>query len=125
MKSQQIALTSARPMITVEAEFFDGGFKTAPIEHYVGEAEVRFRCKVKENDRKLITNEAIEWIKGEFGEDVKIEWNIIPDERESRSEAIMNAKTLLEEVEEYARVTEFELPESTKEKVQKIEEEAN
>ncbi len=121
--NHRVMLSSARPMVTVEAEFFVGGFKIAPIENYVKDAEFRFRCKVKENDRKLITDEAIEWIKGEYGDDVKIEWNVIPDERESRSEAIMHAKTLLEEVEEYAKVTEFDLPESVKEKVLSIQKE--
>ena len=120
-----IMLTAARPMITVEAEFTPND---ASRDFWVEDnlpnnnPEVRFRCTVKENDRKLLTEDKIEWIKSYFGKDVKIEWNIIPDERESRSESIMHAKTLLEEVEEYAKVVEFELPESIKEKVKSIQE---
>jgi len=128
MKTEQVKLNSARPMVTVEASFcpdiqnpdfvFDEDFND---EKYAN-AEVRFRCAVKENDRKLITEEKIQAIKKTFGDDVKIEWNVIPDDRESRSEAIMNAKTLLEEVEEYAKVIEYELPDSVKEKVLSLQE---
>lgn len=117
MSTKQIMLTSARPMITVDAEF-DGEFHFN-MSHvdFANIPEVRFRAKVKENDRKLITEEKLNQLKEAFGDDVKIEWNIVPDARESRSEQIMNCKSLLDEVTEYAKVIEFEVPDSIKEKV--------
>jgi len=122
---ERVMLTSARPMITVEAEFMpelQGYFIIQTLlNEFPQNAEYRFRCKVKENERKLITDEVISLIKQRFGEDVKIEWNIIPDERESRSVAIMHAKTLLEEIEEYAKVVGFELSNSIKEKVKNLQ----
>ena len=121
--SYSTIILNSRPMIKIDAEFTDGEFRFDE-SLLLDDAEYRFRCKVRENDRKLITEEKINELKTIFGEDVKIEWHVIPDERESRSEAIMHAKTLLEEVEEYAKVTEFELPESVKEKVQEIQTEA-
>jgi len=123
MHRGQIMLTSARPMITVEASFCpdiqnaDFVFDEDLSDEKYANAEVRFRCDVKENDRKLLSEDKIKWIKNYFGEDVKIELNIIPDERESRSEKIMQCKTLLDEVEEYAKVVEFDLPEGVKQKV--------
>ena len=110
-ESKQIMLESSRPMIKIDAEFIDGDFKwdlSITDNDDNTNAEFRFRCTVKENDRKLITEEKIDFLKSFFGEDVKIEFNIIPDERESRSEAIMHAKTLLDEVFEYAKVIEFD-----------------
>jgi len=126
-ETDTIKLTASRPMITVEAVFNPNVnanfiYHTTFLLEELEKAEIRFRCAVKENDRKLLTDEVIGQIKAEFGDDVKIEWTIIPDARESRSESIMYARTLLEEVEEYAKVVEFELPKSIKEKVQKIEE---
>ncbi|MBI1939150.1 MAG: metallophosphoesterase [Ignavibacteriales bacterium] len=109
----QIPFTSARPMMTVEA-FYDNDLndfhftsinpETDPFKDPVKNYEVRFRCKVKENERNLITEEKIQKLKDHFGEDVKIEFNIVPTERESRSEKIMNCKTLIDEVIEYGTV---------------------
>ena len=119
--SCQIPLTSARPMITIEAEFTNGEFVWDKSLLNNNNGEFRFRCKVKENERNLITYDKIDLLKSLFGQDVKIEFNIIPVERESRSEKIMNCKTLLDEVEEYSMVTEGQnLSESIKQKILSI-----
>ena len=93
---RQIMLTSARPMIKLSGKFSDGKINIEGDET-VANGEYRLRIDVKENDRKLITDSQIEELKDEFGNDVKIEWNIIPDERTARSENIMACKSLLEE----------------------------
>lgn len=126
----EIPITSARPMIKVNATFdpedgfisrFDEGEMnyTNPVN-----SEIRYRVDVRENERKLITDEKIEQLKDYFAKDgntVKIEFNIIPNERESRSEKIMACRTLLDEVTEYATVINEVLPESINNKVAKIE----
>lgn len=123
-EKKQIMLESSRPMIKIDAEFVDDDFKwdlSITDKDDTANAEFRFRCTVKENDRKLITDEKIDFLKNFFGDDVKIEWNIIPDERESRSEEIMNCRTLLDEVTEFAKVTEFELTETIIDKVYSLQ----
>lgn len=109
MQVNTIPFTSARPMIKLEAEFdSEVGFITTSIlqDHPVN-SEIRYRVTVKENERKLITEEKIKELEKYFtdlGNEIKIEFNIIPAERESRSEQIMYCKTLLDEVKEYASV---------------------
>lgn len=119
-------LESARPMITVEAEFVGGEFLWNEKESYntlaPKDAEFRFRCKVKENERNLITEERIKELKFIFGEDVKIEFNIVPVERESRSEKIMNCRTLIDEVKEYAEVINQPINGNVEKKVAEIQE---
>lgn len=119
--SEQVMFDSAKPMIKIEAEFVDGEFVfeiNPPAME--GNSEVRFRYTVKENEKALITDAKLDELKRVFGDDVKIESNVLPDERESRSEQIMNCSSLLDEVEEYAKVVEFEITESMKEKVYSI-----
>lgn len=128
---QEILLDAARPMMTVEA-YYDTDIndfhftavdpETDPFKEPVKNFEVRFRCKVKENERKLITEEKIQKLKEHFGEDVKIEFNIIPDQRESRSEQIMHCKTLLDEVKEYASVIEYSINGTIERKVLELQE---
>mgnify|MGYP000539541133 CR=1 FL=1 len=126
VQTERIFLTSARPMVKIEAEFVPNDPHTDFIydndlsEEGFANAEVRIRVAVKENDRKLFTEDREAQLKRYFGQDVKIELNVIPDERESRSQEIMNAKTLLDEVEEYAKVVKFEMTPSMKEKVLSI-----
>lgn len=126
MSTHQIMLESARPMIKEELQFHSGEFfyKDADeIQSYqVIEGEYRLRIEVKENDRKLITEEKIQQLKNIFGEDVKIEFNIIPTERESRSEKIMNCKNLYDEVKEYAAVVGENINGSISMKVAQIQE---
>jgi len=124
MTSFIVPLTAARPMITVDAEFVDNDFKwDLSITNNIGDnAEFRFRCKVKENERNLITDDKIEFLKNFFGEDVKIEFNIVPIERESRSERIMNCRDLLGEVIEYAKVIDHKIDNSVMTKVAEIQE---
>lgn len=131
LKKQTIPLTAARPMMTVEA-YYDTDIndfhftavdpETDPFKEPVKNFEVRFRCKVKENERKLITEEKIQKLKEHFGDDVKIEFNIIPDQRESRSEKIMQCKTLLDEVKEYAAVIEQPINGTIENKVAELQE---
>ena len=120
-----IPLTSARPMITVDAEFIDNDFKwdlSITDDDENANAEFRFRCKVKENERNLITDDKIEFLKRFFGADVKIEFNIFPVERESRSEKIMSCKSLIDEVKEYAEVTAQPINGTVEKKVGQLQE---
>lgn len=123
---QEILLDAARPMVKVDAEFVDGEFRWTENEHIKipanFNAEFRFRCTVKENERSLITDIKIQELKDVFGEDVKIEFNIIPDQRESRSEKIMTCKTLLDEVKEYASVIEQPINGTIEKKVLELQE---
>lgn len=123
MKVERIMLTSARPMITVDAEFVNGEFDWRVEEIGMdAHAEFRFRCRVKENERNLITDEKIGSLKKQFGEDVKIEFNIVPVERSSRSEQIMRCPTLLDEVKEYSLVINEPINGTITEKVTKLQE---
>lgn len=121
-----ILLTSARPMITVDAEFTGGEFLWDEKAECNGltpcEAEFRFRCKVKENERNLITDEKVKELKFIFGEDLKIEFSIVPVERESRSEKIMNCRTLIDEVVEYAIVVNHPVHNGITTKVAQLQE---
>lgn len=125
-ESQQIMLTSARPMITLNAEFKDGEFcfedPGYALEVGMKEYEYRLKVKVRENERNLVTDDKIENLKFLYTNDVKIEWNVIPVERESRSEQIMNCKTLLDEVREYAAITEQPINGTIEKKVSKLQE---
>lgn len=122
--SEQIMLKSAKPMIKEELQFLSGEFFYKDGDevqfNQVTEAEYRLRIEVKENDRALITDDKIQMLRKIFGEEVKIEYNIIPDQRESRSEKIMHCKSLLDEVSEYAAVIEFNINGTIKEKVHSI-----
>lgn len=109
MSVERVMLTSARPMITLNAEFKDGEFcfedPGYALEVGMKEYEYRLKVKIKENERNLVTDDKIENIKFLYTEDVKIEWSVIPVERESRSEQIMNCRSLLDEVVEYGNIT--------------------
>ena len=122
----QVLLNSARPMIKEELQFLSGEFfykNGDEIQFYqVSEAEYRLRIEVKENDRKLITDGKIQQLKNIFGDDVKLEFNIIPTERESRSEQIMNCRTLLDEVKEYASVIDQPINGTIESKVAQLQE---
>lgn len=120
--SEQIMLTSARPMITVDAEF-NGEFQfdMSKID-FSNMPEVRFRAKIKEDQRNLVTDEKINQLKEVFGQDVKIEFNIVPVERESRSEQIMSCKGLLDEVIEYAKVIDHKIDNGVMTKVAQVQE---
>lgn len=121
-----VPLSSARPMVTLNAEFKDGEFcfedPGYALEVGMKEYEYRLKVKVKENERNLITDDKIENLKFLYTNDIKIEWNIIPVERESRSEQIMNCKTLLDEVKEYAAITEQPINDTIEKKVSKLQE---
>ena len=118
-----IKLEAARPMVTVEAEFKEGKFvydKQTP-----SNAEVRFKYKVAENERGFITNENLTEIRAQFGDDVKIDQTIIPVQRETRSEKIMEAKTIIEEIKAYAETTNEEITSSILKKIEKLQEVTN
>lgn len=121
VQMETITLTSARPMIKLDGKFEDGEFQIEGNETEA-RAEYRLRITVNENERKLITDDKIESLKDEFGEDVKIEFDIVPVERESRSEQIMHCKTLLDEVKEYATVTEQPINGTIEKKVADLQE---
>lgn len=130
-ETHQILLTSARRMMTIEA-FYNNKIndfqftavepESNPFEDPIENYQVRFRCKVQENERNLITEDKIQKLKDHFGQDVKIEFNIVPVERESRSEQIMHCKTLLDEVKEYASVIEQPINGTIESKVLQLQE---
>jgi DNA repair exonuclease SbcCD nuclease subunit len=130
MERKQILLSSAKPMIKLDAEFKNGNFYYPNFEHdHDGipeptnpNAEYRLRIKVNENDRKLITDAKIQQLKDKFGDDVKLELNVTPNERESRSEQIMNCRTLIDEVREYANVIEQPINGTIESKVAQLQE---
>jgi len=108
-----------RPMITVEAEFKDG--KILYDKNIPKGAELKFKCRISEKERSLLTDEIISNMKNEYGSDVKIEYCIIPVEISARSTEIMKAKTLLEEVKEYMRLINEEYTLSLEEKLIALE----
>lgn len=125
-ESKRVFFKNARPMIKLEADFDpDLGFVTKHESDNVfvedpQNSEIRYRVTVKENDRKLITDEKIIELKSYFqekGNDIKVEINLIPDVRESRSETIMDCNNIVEEVKAYAKVVEYEFRESLQKKV--------
>lgn len=127
MSQTNVKLSVARAMVKVDAEFKDGEFwfglggdELNPAN--VDNAEYRVRVKVAENERNLITDEKIESLKKQFGDDVKIEFNIVPVERESRSEQIMSCKGLLDEVIEYAKVIDHKINNGVMTKVAEVQE---
>lgn len=125
MNVERIMLTSARPMITLDCGYKDGFFWTeaGDLDDYVvNDEEFRIRISINENERNLFTEDKISIIKKTFGEDVKIEFNIVPVERESRSEKIMNCKTLLDEVKEYAQVINLPINGTIEKKVAQLQE---
>lgn len=125
MNVERVFLTSARPMITLDCEYKDGFIWTeaGDLDDYVvNDEEFRIRISINENERNLITEDKIQEIKNNFGEDVKIEFNIVPIERESRSEQIMHCKTLLDEVKEYATVVNESINGTVETKVYQIQE---
>lgn len=117
----------ARAMVKIEAEFQSGEFVISDDQnealHVARQfsSEVRFRFKINENDLPLFTDAKIEEVKKLFGDDTKIERQIIPAQRESRSEKIIECKGLLEEVTEYAAVIQEEIPPGAIEKLDEME----
>jgi len=127
MKTERVYFQNANPMVTLYAEFKNGEFSFQDDLETIETAkqhnsEVRIKYSVAESERNLVTIERIAELKLLFGENVKIEELVIPDVRESRSEQIMEAKSLFEEVIEFARIIGQELPETIKSKVESIEE---
>lgn len=96
-----IPLTGSKPMVNVKAEWKNGELIYEKPE---GDCEAKVQFDIPVNEIGLLTNEKIERLKKDFGDDVKIAKNVIPAKRESRSTEIMNAKTDQEEVEEYLNV---------------------
>ncbi|MCX6170098.1 MAG: metallophosphoesterase [Ignavibacteriales bacterium] len=114
-----IPLRSSRPMIIIDAEFKGGHFhynKTIPHG-----AEIKLRCSVNEAERILITSSDLDKLKSELGSDLKIEFDVTPTVRSSRNEKIMQSKTLLEEIHEYANVIGEMVPDGINEKIKDLE----
>lgn len=120
---EPVRITNARPMITVEGTYdfekskwvFNGSFEK------IEDAEYRFRYRVNEEEIKALTIDKVDELKRIFNSDVRIEREIVPMERESRSEKIMTCKSLYDEVLEYAEVVEVKVNAGIKPKVQEIE----
>jgi hypothetical protein len=118
---EAIPLKAARPMINVKANFINGKFEIAEGTVIPEGAEVKFKYSVNEGDRGLVTDELLKTLTDQYGEDCKIDSDVIPIQRETRSEKIMTAANLLEEVTEYAEVTKQEMTKSIAKKVNDIE----
>lgn len=121
-----VPLTSAKPMIKLQCTFHNGEIENQSddllIQQALKDSEVRLRITVRENERKLITDDEVLKIKSLYGPNTKIEFNIIPDERESRSEKIMDCKSLIDEVREYAQVIDEKLNDTIEKKVSDLQE---
>lgn len=117
-----VPLSSARPMVTIDAELINGEFvwDKSLLNEETKNAEFRFRCKVKENERNLITDDSIYYLQTLFGNDVKTEFNIVPVERTARSENIMSSRSLIDEVIEYAKVVDEKIHNGVTTKVAEI-----
>ncbi len=122
MLIEAVRIENARPMITVEGHYdferskwvFNGSFEK------LEDAEYRFRFKIGEEELKALTIDKIDELKRIFNDGVRIEREIIPMERESRSEKIMNCKSLYDEVVEYSEVVEVKLSPGIKPKVDQV-----
>ena len=109
LSHSDVQFETGRPMATVECKLLsDGSLEVSSdcpgLECDESKYQYRARVRVAEADKKLINEHLTANLKDLFFEDVKIEINIIPSERDSRSEQIMNCKTLNDEVNEYAAV---------------------
>lgn len=122
MEIERILLKGTRPMIEVKAEFKDGKFVYD--NHIPENAEVRFRYRINEDEAKVLTNDKIEELKKQIGDDkdIRMDKEIVPTVRESRSEKIMDARGLTAEVEEYANVVSSEITNSIRKKIAIVEE---
>lgn len=114
----EIIPLKTRPLVVIDAKFENGQFN---FNNDIPEnAEVKFRYVVTEDERSLITSEMLKAVQERFGKDTKIESKVIPNERQSRSETIMQAQTLEDEVREYALVTGEEINESVFLKIESL-----
>jgi DNA repair exonuclease SbcCD nuclease subunit len=124
MQIERVMLKGTRPMIEVRAELKDG--KLVYDTEIPENAEVRVKCKITEAETNLLTDEKIEELTRALGADkeVRFDKEVVPTQRESRSEIIMDAKTLEEEVSEYARITGYEVTKSILAKIDLIKQKA-
>ncbi len=116
-----IKFNGNRPLVVVDAEFAGGEFiydKNIP-----DEAEIKFRYRINESERNLLSQNHIEEIRRTLGPDTVFESIIIPAERNTRTSKIMHAKTILEELEEYLLVIGENLSPGIIEKVELLEKE--
>jgi DNA repair exonuclease SbcCD nuclease subunit len=118
VKPEVVLFSCSRPMMTVEAEYIDG--EVVLKEEVPENTEIRIKLTIKENDRVSFTAEKKEELKRLYGEDLKIDFNIIPLVKEGRSEKIMHCKTPIEELIEYGEVRGVPATESILEKARKI-----
>jgi len=126
--NQQRIHFNCKSMVKIDCDFINGEFiyyaDDADMKLALSnDSEVRLKIKIKENERNLLTENKIEELKITYGQDTKIELNIMPSERDARSESIMNCKTLLDEVKEYAKVIGEQINDSIEKKVLKMMEE--
>lgn len=103
VSSEKIAFKRVRPMVNVKAEFINGEFV---INQNVPEnAEVKIQYKIEQDLQDQVTSAKKEELRARYGADTILEPDIIPVQRESRSEKIMEAKNLAEEFIEFCIVT--------------------
>jgi len=123
---RSIPLTATHPMVKLEGNFIDGEFVFTNDEEEIAVAknpisEVWLKISVKENERSILTEEKKNYLVETFGT-TKIDYITIPVERESRSEQIMHCKSLVDEVKEYAAVTEQPINGTIEKKVAEMQE---
>jgi DNA repair exonuclease SbcCD nuclease subunit len=125
--TDRIFLEAAKPMVKLDCNYSNGDIEYQSEDDDVQlamhtDAEVRLRITVDENERKTITDDDLMKIKLLFGEGTKIEFNIVPTQRQSRSEKIMNCKNLRDEVCEYAAVLDEIVTGTIEKKVLELQE---
>lgn len=125
---EPIFLINAKPMVKLDGGIINGQIFYSNIESEVQEAmttpsQVRINLNIGEDERKTLN---IEQIKKEvvkmFGEDITLNINTIPKVRESRSEEIISANNMQEEVEAFAKSIGYEITEEHLKELFAIEE---
>jgi len=105
VSSEKIKFKTVRPMVNVTAEFINGEF-VIDEQEMPENPEVKFKYKINEDEQSLVTEAKKDEIRARYGADVIIASpDVIPVQRESRSEKIMEAENLAEEFTEFCIVT--------------------
>lgn len=114
---------NTRPMAKISATFENGRFSITDIEEVPINAEVQIKFNIADNEIKLLNDEAIEELKKMLKTDsITLKKNVIPTEKQSRSEEIMNLPTLADEVKEWGQIMAVGITEEIINKVYQVEE---
>ncbi|HRR04929.1 MAG TPA: metallophosphoesterase [Bacteroidales bacterium] len=117
---------NAKPMVKLDGGIKNGEIFFSNLESEIQEAvnsQVRINLNIGEDERKAINvHELKERLIKQFGEDITLNINTIPKIRETRSEEIINAKSMEEEVKAFAKSIGFEITEEHLKELFAIEE---